>query len=62
MILPWLFRALPGPVWLRLAVLLAAAVSCGFALWEWGFPWLVQHFGTALDGSPTVGQGGSGRA
>lgn len=58
MIVLWLFRMLPGPAWLRVALLLALAAACAYALWQWGFPWLMQHFGSAPDGDPTVGQGG----
>lgn len=38
-----LWRALPGPAWLRILILLAAAVVILAALATWVFPW-VQTF------------------
>ena len=40
----WIFRHLPGPVWLKVfwALLLVAAVV--FALFEWGYPWFNATF------------------
>ncbi|MDO4259294.1 MAG: hypothetical protein Q4C87_07220 [Actinomycetaceae bacterium] len=40
----WIFRHLPGPLWLRIIqslVLIAAAI---FALFQWVFPWLQTYF------------------
>ncbi|MEZ0092455.1 hypothetical protein [Streptacidiphilus sp. EB129] len=59
MIVPWLFHALPGPAWLRAALLLLLAAAMAWFLWNWGFPWLMQHLGPALNGNPTVGQNGA---
>lgn len=40
----WIFRHLPGPVWLKVvwALLLVAAVV--FALFEWVYPWFNATF------------------
>jgi hypothetical protein len=35
-----LWRALPGPVWLRILQLLVLLAIVLFALVEWVFPWL----------------------
>lgn len=56
MILPWLYRSLPGPGRLRIALLLLVAAALALFLWDWGFACLVQHFGSVLNGSPTVNQ------
>jgi hypothetical protein len=48
----WIFRHLPGPIWVRIftsAVLVAAALC---ALVTWVFPWMAQFTpfaGTTLD-------------
>lgn len=38
----WLFRKLPGPLWLR--ILLSAAILAGvlFVLFEAAFPWIAD--------------------
>jgi hypothetical protein len=35
-----LWRALPGPVWLRIVLLLLLAAAVVFALFTWVFPWV----------------------
>ncbi|WP_227497049.1 hypothetical protein [Planctomonas psychrotolerans] len=35
-----LWRALPGPVWLRLLVVLVLIAGVLFSLVTWGFPWV----------------------
>ena len=37
-----LWRALPGPVWLRVLILLMLAVVVLYALVSWVFPWVDQ--------------------
>lgn len=47
----WIFRHLPGPVWLRVligALLILAAV---WVLFELVFPWLVAYSPWATDGT-----------
>ncbi|MEC5179282.1 hypothetical protein [Arthrobacter sp. CG_A4] len=48
----WLFRQLPGPLWLRAAVSLVLLAAVVVALVEFVFPW-VAHV-TQLNGN-TVG-------
>ncbi|WP_165877438.1 MULTISPECIES: hypothetical protein [Agromyces] len=35
-----LWRVLPGPVWLRIILLLLLATAVVFALFTWVFPWV----------------------
>jgi hypothetical protein len=35
-----LWRVLPGPVWLRLIVVLLLAAAVVYALFTWVFPWV----------------------
>ena len=35
-----LWRILPGPVWLRVLILIALLVAVLFVLVQWGFPWV----------------------
>ena len=35
-----LWRVLPGPEWVRAAILVVAAAVVVAVLFEWGFPWL----------------------
>ncbi len=35
-----LWRILPGPVWVRVAILLVAIAALLFVLVEWVFPWV----------------------
>ncbi|MFC5907767.1 hypothetical protein [Streptacidiphilus monticola] len=55
MITSWLYRTLPGPAWLRLAVLLTAAALLAWVLWEWGFAWAMREWGAPLEGDPVIG-------
>ncbi|WP_037600046.1 hypothetical protein [Streptacidiphilus rugosus] len=59
MITAFLFNRLPGPAWVRLLLLLIIGGVLGLVLWGWFFPWLVLHFGSALQGNPTVGGTGN---
>jgi hypothetical protein len=34
------WRALPGPVWLRIVLMLLLAAAVVFALFTWVFPWV----------------------
>ena len=34
----WLLRRLPGPLWLRVLILLAAVAGIVVVLFAWGFP------------------------
>lgn len=40
-----LFRALPGPKWLKALQCLLLFVGVVFVLFQWGFPWFVQVTG-----------------
>lgn len=44
MIIPALFRILPGAVWLRTLILLAAAAALVVVLFEFTFPWFAATF------------------
>jgi hypothetical protein len=35
-----LWRVLPGPVWLRIILMLLLVVAVVFALFTWVFPWV----------------------
>jgi hypothetical protein len=35
-----LWRALPGPWWVRLIIVLALVAAVLFVLFEWVFPWI----------------------
>ncbi|MFE6967224.1 hypothetical protein ACFVAJ_19250 [Agromyces sp. NPDC057679] len=35
-----LLRILPGPLWLRILLLVLLAAAAVFALFAWGFPWI----------------------
>jgi len=36
----WIWRALPGPVWVRALMSLALATALILVLFEWVYPWL----------------------
>lgn len=40
----WIFRRLPGPSWLRIALLSAAAAALVWLLFEVVFPWVEPLF------------------
>ncbi|MDO4792057.1 MAG: hypothetical protein Q3999_06195 [Buchananella hordeovulneris] len=40
-----LFRALPGPKWLKVIEALVLFGVVVFALFQWGFPWFVRVSG-----------------
>lgn len=39
----WLWRRVPGPTWLRLLVVIVAALLVVMALFTWVFPWVETH-------------------
>jgi len=47
-----LWRALPGPVWLRILILAALAAIVLFVLVTWVFPWIDSYLALTED---TVG-------
>lgn len=38
-----LWKRLPGPVWARIAILVAAAVAIVLVLFEFVFPWISEQ-------------------
>ena len=38
-----LWRALPGPWWVRLVVVLVAVAAIVWVCFEWVFPWLSEY-------------------
>lgn len=38
-----LWRALPGPWWVRLFLLLVMAAAVVWVCFEWAFPWLSEY-------------------
>lgn len=45
MIFPWIWKSLPGPVWVRTATLVVATAAVVWVLFEYGFPWFSVQFG-----------------
>lgn len=41
----WIFRHLPGPVWLRVVEALVLVAACVAVLFQWVFPWVQDFFG-----------------
>lgn len=39
----WIFRHLPGPLWLRIIEALIIIAAIVYALMTWVFPWLNQY-------------------
>ncbi len=37
-----LWRNLPGPAWLRVIILIAAAIAITYVLVRWAFPWAAE--------------------
>lgn len=35
-----LWRVLPGPIWLRILLMLVLVAAVVFALFTWAFPWI----------------------
>lgn len=50
----WLYRTVPGPRVVRVAVVLAVMAVGVWALFRWGFPWAAQHV-PGLGQDPDVG-------
>lgn len=40
----WIFRHLPGPLWLRVIEALIIILAIAYVLLEWGFPWVTDYF------------------
>ena len=40
-----LWRILPGPVWVRILIVLALLAAVLFSLVQWGFPWVQDLLG-----------------
>ena len=55
MLLSLLFKALPGPSWLRVLLVLLVLGAVGLFFWETGFHWMMVHFGSPLEGDPVSG-------
>lgn len=49
-----LWRALPGPVWLRILIVLALAAAVLFALVAWVFPWVDGLLSSGGEGTVAV--------
>ncbi|WP_156165464.1 hypothetical protein [Demequina rhizosphaerae] len=44
MIFPFVWRLLPGPVWLRVALLLVLIAAIVAVLFQWVYPWFSVTF------------------
>lgn len=40
----WLFRHLPGPLWMRIIEAVLLLVIVVLVLFQWGFPWVQEVF------------------
>ncbi|QWW19611.1 hypothetical protein I6B53_00215 [Schaalia sp. 19OD2882] len=40
----WIFRHLPGPVWLKVIEALIIIAGIVYALFTWTFPWAQEYF------------------
>ncbi|MBK0330896.1 hypothetical protein I8D64_05710 [Brachybacterium sp. MASK1Z-5] len=52
----WLFRHLPGPLWVRVVLVVALAVVLVGALFQWVFPAIAPHLpfdGGTVDSAPS---------
>lgn len=64
----WMFRHLPGPLWVRVLITLLALAAIVVVLFGWVFPAIAPYmpFNDGLVGSPQPGDvtapGGSGTA
>lgn len=54
-LLSLLFKALPGPSWLRVLLVMLVLGAVGLFFWETGFHWMMVHFGSPLEGDPVSG-------
>ncbi len=48
----WIFRTLPGPIWLRTVLFLLLIAAAVAALFHWVFPWLSDFINL---NAPTIG-------
>ncbi|WP_156160719.1 hypothetical protein [Demequina soli] len=44
MIFPFVWRLMPGPVWLRVLLLLMLIAAIVAVLFQWVFPWVTTTF------------------
>lgn len=42
MMYPWIWRHLPGPVWIKVSMLALTGAILTLALFEWVFPWISE--------------------
>lgn len=49
----WMFRHLPGPIWLRVIIAILLVVAIIVVLFQWVFPWIAPYmpFNDGLIGS-----------
>lgn len=40
----WIFRIIPGPTWFKVLLAIAAFLGITWLLFEYGFPWVTEHF------------------
>lgn len=50
----WLFRRLPGPLWLRIVIAILLVLAAVFLLMQYVFPWLAEF--SPLNPDVTVDQ------
>lgn len=57
----WLFRHLPGPLWVRILIVLLLLAAVVVGLFGWVFPAIAPHmpFNDGLVGAPPAGGGPS---
>lgn len=58
----WMFRHLPGPLWVRVLITLVVVAAVVVALFAWVFPAIAPYmpFNDGLVGSPAPGGGQPG--
>ncbi|MGX6397492.1 hypothetical protein [Rothia kristinae] len=39
----WIFRHLPGPLWVRILLAILLVLAVVLALMQWVFPWLAEY-------------------
>ncbi len=39
----WIFRHLPGPIWLKAIEALVLVAAAVWALFTWGYPWVQDY-------------------
>ncbi|MBE9403457.1 hypothetical protein M4D54_10785 [Brachybacterium sp. p3-SID1565] len=57
----WMFRRLPGPLWVRILITLVILAALVVVLFGWVFPAISPYmpFNDGLVGSPSPGAGGT---